>query len=404
MQVRLRRGVTLAAVGSLALALAGVATTTAPAADAATCRVASSLLSRAPIGTYAIPGGASARIWDTGNLASDLSEVRIVAVTIPTGTLTPSVATAPTISLAATPSTMVARDLRAVVVINGGHFNAAVPGIPLKSQIFNSTIRKAIRSTSQNVVVYSGTKAVSLASNYLTGTVRTTRGTWPLAAVNWETLPSAGVSVHTYAWGSRAHPVGSRTVVVSGGKVIKVFVGSAGARRPTTSQTFLTAPAGTYATALARLRVGDAVTVVSGTGGTWFNDGKWPHTPIGKPTGMVGAGGTLVLNGANMASCIARDEQLRPRSAIAWKANGDIMVVTASGRALVNGTRFGGATVHQFADYLRRLGAVKAVNLDGGTSTTLLVRLRVGGPLIRLDRGAGEYQRAVVDAISFRAL
>ena len=64
--------------------------------------------------------------------------------------------------------------------------------------------------------------------------------------------------------------------------------------------------------------------------------------------------------------------------------------------------RYAGASVHQFAEYLRRLGAVTAVNLDCGSSTTLLVRRTVGGPLVRLDRSGRQYQREIADVLTMR--
>jgi len=64
--------------------------------------------------------------------------------------------------------------------------------------------------------------------------------------------------------------------------------------------------------------------------------------------------------------------------------------------------RISGRSDFQFAEILRALGARHATALDGGTSTTLLIRRSVGGPLVRLDRPISEYQRPVVDALVFR--
>jgi hypothetical protein len=188
--------------------------------------------------------------------------------------------------------------------------------------------------------------------------------------------------------------------VVSQGKVVAIRLGSAGRARPGADQTWLTAPAGTYTTALSRLRVGDSVKVSAREVGSFPWDGAWPHARVSTPSGQIGTGTMLITNSAIRADCAARNEIRRPRSAIAWLPNGDVLVVAVAGPA---GTRMGGATVHQFADYLRRLGAVKAINLDGGTSTTLLVRKTVGGPYVRLDRATTEAQRPVVDSLVFLA-
>ena len=103
-----------------------------------------------------------------------------------------------------------------------------------------------------------------------------------------------------------------------------------------------------------------------------------------------------------MAPCSARDEYLRPRSAIAFDKYGNMLVVAIAGKTY--GSSWGGASVHQFAGLLKQLGAVTAIRLDGGTSTTLWVRKTVGGPLVRLERSSTDYEREVVDALAFRAL
>ena len=97
-------------------------------------------------------------------------------------------------------------------------------------------------------------------------------------------------------------------------------------------------------------------------------------------------------------------EVLRPRTAIGWKRNGDVVIAAISGRDVRYGIRYGGASVHQWAEYLRRLGVVDAAIFDGGNSTNLLVRTAVGGRFYRLDRTSGDLlQRPVTDALAFRA-
>ena len=66
-----------------------------PEAQAASCLPNVNLVTKAPLSTYGLPGGASVRIWDTGHSANALNEVRVAAVTIPRGTLTPGAVTPP---------------------------------------------------------------------------------------------------------------------------------------------------------------------------------------------------------------------------------------------------------------------------------------------------------------------
>jgi exopolysaccharide biosynthesis protein len=134
---------------------------------------------------------------------------------------------------------------------------------------------------------------------------------------------------------------------------------------------------GTTGTQLSALRVGDAVSVTyrlaSGSGNRVDDAITRGHRYV---DGSYSDGG----------SCSTRDEQLRPRTALAWNAAGDTMVVTVSGRAVVNGVMYGGATHHQMPTYLRQLGAVRAVGLDGGGSTTMYVRSTLSGSPYRVDR------------------
>ncbi len=373
----------------------------APTAQAASCLPNSTILKTTP-STYALPGGASVSMWDSGHQSNPLNETRVAAVTIPRGTLTPGAVTAPTMSAAVTPAAMVARDPRAVVVINAGHFDPNVSGIPEKSQVRDGVILKATSTRINGIAIDAHSQSAHPAVTILNGRIVSSHGSVPVVGVNWQTLGS-GVTAYSYVWGQRAHPYGPRTIVVANGQVISIKRGSVGRSRPAMNQWWLTAPAGPYDAKLAALRVGDAVTVKLSESAVLQSDGAWPHAVLVNPAAVVGSGGTLVSQGVNKTTCVGRDENLRPRSAIGWLPNGDELVVTVSGRATVNGTRWGGSTVHQFAEIMKALGASQATALDGGTSTTLLIRRTVGGPLVRLDRPISEYQRPVVDALVFRA-
>jgi len=397
---------------AVTLATVAVAGAGAPAADAATCKADLTLLSRAPISTYTLNGGAAGsatvRIWDTGRPSTASRGVRIAVVRIPSGSLTPGIITSPTLSRAATPASMAAHDPSALVVINADHFNPTVGGIPYVDEMARGVIRKMASATGNDpwqfgLAVYPGTKQIINASARLYGVVSSTAGRVAITGLNWQTVRPSGITVYNATWGGYPHPYGARTVIVTGGKVVAIRTGTSSRLRPATGQSWLTAPAGTAAaTYLAKLRVGNAVSVTYRLTGNYVNDGVFPHTPIGSPTGFVGTGGFLLYRGANRSTCTARNEIARPRSAIAWAANGDVLVASVS-NPYDGGARMGGATVRQWADALRRLGAVTAVNLDGGTSTTLLVRRTSGGALVRLDEPMSAYMRPVVNAFAFHA-
>ena len=79
-----------------------------------------------------------------------------------------------------------------------------------------------------------------------------------------------------------------------------------------------------------------------------------------------------------------------PRTAIATLADGSILLMTVDGRAESSG----GMSLPELTDFLRGLGAVNALNLDGGGSTVMLV-----GDSIVNHPSDKEGERAVANAI-----
>lgn len=388
----------LARTLAVALVLPTAVLVAAPAANADSCKPPTGILRTNPDKTMNLPGGASVRIWDTGNLKRNINEVRLAAVRIPKGSLIPRAVTSSSLSTAATPQSQAQGHGRAVVVINAGVFDPSGPSIPVRSQVIDGAVRKGTRGTDQGIALYENSRSAHWTLHKTIGSVVTDRGSRDVGAVNWQALSGAGVTVYTSVWGPSAHPAGSRTVVVKGGEVTKILQGRAGARRPGSGESYLTARNGSsHASWLGGLRVGDAVTVRTEQSGVLpFVDGR---PAVGRPDSLVGVSSAIVRFGMNLARCGSRDETLRPRSGLLWLANGDLVVAAVAGRP---NAAAGGATAHQWGEYMRQLGAVHAVNLDGGSSTTLLVRERVGGPLIRLDRSGG-FQRSVPDALTFQA-
>ncbi|HET7482764.1 MAG TPA: phosphodiester glycosidase family protein [Actinomycetota bacterium] len=78
-----------------------------------------------------------------------------------------------------------------------------------------------------------------------------------------------------------------------------------------------------------------------------------------------------------------------PRSGIGWKPDGTILLVTVDGRSKASI----GMTPEQFARFFIHLGAKWALNLDGGGSTTMVVRDRV------VNRPSSGYERPVGSAL-----
>jgi hypothetical protein len=108
----------------------------------------------------------------------------------------------------------------------------------------------------------------------------------------------------------------------------------------------------------------------------------------------LGGGPMLVKNGQVR---ITHDEEVffgsgiewtntRPRTAVGYTDDNKLLIFIAEG-GLVNSS---GATLRQVADIMIALGAVEAMNLDGGGSTTM----SVNGSLFNRPNG-GTFQRAV---------
>jgi exopolysaccharide biosynthesis protein len=60
----------------------------------------------------------------------------------------------------------------------------------------------------------------------------------------------------------------------------------------------------------------------------------------------------------------------QPRTLAGIKANGDLIFVTVDGRSPENSI---GVSFHESAELLKALGAVSAINLDGGGSSTMVI-------------------------------
>lgn len=97
----------------------------------------------------------------------------------------------------------------------------------------------------------------------------------------------------------------------------------------------------------------------------------------------VSFGPVLIVNGEK---CDGLSSGLNPRTAIAQRSDGAIMLLVINGRQLDSL----GATYDDVADVLLEHGAVNALNLDGGSSSNMMFR--------------GEYQNISASVIGYRPL
>ncbi len=99
-------------------------------------------------------------------------------------------------------------------------------------------------------------------------------------------------------------------------------------------------------------------------------------TPAPDAHNAVGGFGRLLKDGANVAS----DDALHPRTAAGVSQDGRFLYLM-----VIDGRQSGyseGVTTTETADWIARLGAYNAVNLDGGGSSTMVIATEAGPRLI----------------------
>ncbi len=108
------------------------------------------------------------------------------------------------------------------------------------------------------------------------------------------------------------------------------------------------------------------------------------------PLDIVGAGPRLLASGKRAAGeSFAHEQRRHPRTAIAITRGGRLLFVVVDGRQ----AHSAGMTLAELADELAAMGAVEAINLDGGGSSTLYAGGRVR------NRPSDPVERPVSDAI-----
>ena len=102
--------------------------------------------------------------------------------------------------------------------------------------------------------------------------------------------------------------------------------------------------------------------------------------PAFPPEFIIGGGPRLVQAGRPAASADPGiygpgfADARHPRTAVGVRADGRVVLVAVDGRQPEKSV---GMTIAELTALLRELGAVEALNMDGGGSTTMVVRDRV---------------------------
>ena len=333
-----------------------------------------------------LPHGGRLRIWDTGRRRNRMAEMRVSEVFVPrSSSLHLSFLTSGALTRSKLPQQVMVGHPNAVAVTNADVFDPARGSLPVGAEVLNGRVVKARRSM-QYVVAIARNGRVSGAHLRLVGSVLARRHQVPVTGLNWQHLAGAGVNVYASPWGYGRRPHGRVDVLVRHGRVRLVMRGHRRGRPPRGGQRILTAGAGPAARFLSHLHRGERIRVRYG-----FDSPNAPFTI----QQAVSHGAPFLQAGRRWpVRCSFRNEQLRPRTAIGWDAQGNIMLVTVSGRAVKHGMLYGGSTLRNMEFYLQQLGAYNALAMDGGGSTALVVRRHLHARPHRIDR-PGTRQRPV---------
>lgn len=192
--------------------------------------------------------------------------------------------------------------------------------------------------------------------------------------------------VYRPAFGARtATNVYGKEYIIKNGTVTAITDGNS----PIEADSIVLSVHGKAAEAFGGVRVGNRITLDEMLTGEW-NDAEW----------IVGAGPTLVADGQ---VCVTAQEEAfgsdvasgrAPRTAIGIRADGTLLLAVVEGRTKASR----GMTLEELAAWLIKMGAVEAINLDGGGSSTICA----GTVLVNRPSDGGE--RAVGNGIGvFRA-
>lgn len=266
----------------------------------------------------------------------------------------------------------IVKKLPIIAAINGGFFNRKNK-LPL-SVIRQDNIWRSSPILNRGVIAWNDAGDLMISRLILQETIRTENGKFlPIIYPNSAYI-QGGISRYTPAWGNHYIPLSDQEIIVTiiDDQIISHTPGGkAGENR------FIIPPNGYLLTlrslteALNQLPIGSRITIESQTIPPELN--HYPH--------IIGGGPVLVKNGEISLNPQAENfsniyiKQTAIRSAIAQTKEGNLLMIVVYNR--VGGS---GPTFAELAQILQTMGVLDAVNLDGGSSTSLYL----GGGL--LDR------------------
>jgi hypothetical protein len=269
----------------------------------------------------------------------------------------------PATAIGTAPLLSIAQRWQAAAAINGGFFNR-------NNQLPLGAIRQDNRWVSgpilnRGAIAWNERGEVAIGRLSLQESVLTATGQrFPVLSLN-SGYVQAGVARYTIGWGATYTPIldNETLIVVQDDRVTGQRSGGAA------GQTAVPIPANGYLlvvrshqAAASALPAGTALTLEAATVPAAFNQ----FSQILGAGPLLIADRQIVLNAQSEQFSDAFIRQAAVRSAIGQTADGNLLLVTVHQR--VGGL---GPTLSEIAQMMQQLGAVNALNLDGGSSTTL---------------------------------
>lgn len=214
--------------------------------------------------------------------------------------------------------------------------------------------------------------------------------------INHINKPSeSSLVLYTYDFGDSTQTDAQHTEVIfkkiagqakSGNKLVGVVqqVISGQGNHHLDENSFILASAGTATEALGHLVIGDIVEVSFNLLGEWHDV-------------QEAVGGNIILLENGIITPVTRRYQApAPRTAVGIRADGSIFLVVVDGRVPGHSA---GINTRQLAQLMKDLGAVNALNLDGGVSSTQIARIPGDSQVSVSNRPAGGTERSIANSL-----
>lgn len=282
----------------------------------------------------------------------------------------------------------------ALAAINGGYFRTTgvAKGEPVGALVIGGKVLSEPVRNRAVLAIQDDGKQVRAAVAHLTMTAELRVGgkmavTHPIAGINRPREKDELIIFTPEFHHTTLTEADGIEIIVTGNQVTAVFDSTGSQEIPSTGFV-ISATGAAREWVRTHLRRGSRVEVKTGIQA----DPPIPFTP----NFILGGGPQLLSSGKKAFPAEASRyseslyQQRHPRTAIGWRADGKLILITVDGRQ----KQSAGMTMDELAGLMLELGCIEAMNLDGGGSTTMVIKNKI---VNHPSDATGE--RAVSDAL-----